>query len=500
MTLNGTASASAACFITQDGKIGAQANAKVFTLHKGITYKLSWHQVSGTFTGATTVSMVRVVQADDISETIVSSMVSQADNIVYYTPTSDIKAILAVWVISSRTYTNYKISISFGVNMGNAELSKVAEYVDNHNIGVENNKISILNSASEDVGEVTYTSNADGTITLNGTASSNSMRYITNGHRVGVLSDAQTYKLVKGVTYNIGCIVESGTFGGTAVALMRIVKKSDQTTLATIMTSQTYKYISYTPTSDIEVYLAIYAVKNRVYTSYKFTPIMYIDNSNIVITPSMFETIGVIGDSFASGISNESGEAYAFSWLQMMAREYGCIGINFSTGNLTTRTWLTNENGLAKLQSSDACDLYFVALGINDSNPDEQNVPLGTIEDMETNPLPDTFYGNMQAIRNAIISKNSHAVICYITPMRVGDRYTPYQNAVVAIAEKYGCLLIDWRDVAYNNASWWNDNLVDLHPRVPMYNAMMHSVTELLSEAIKRNMTYMSPYPNIVNL
>lgn len=226
-------------------------------------------------------------------------------------------------------------------------------------------------------------------------------------------------------------------------------------------------------------------------------------DNDIFISPSMFQKLGVVGDSFASGISTEEGRQYQFSWLQMMAREYGATGYNFSTGGLTTRTWLTSSYGKTELENADACDIYFIALGINDSNPDERNVPLGTIEDMDASTLPDTFYGNMAKIRNIILAKNEHAVLCYITPMRIDgegqNRYTPYQDAVVAIANKYGCLLVDWRDVPYKTSSWWVNNLLSAHPRVPMYSAMMHSIVQLLSKAIENNMTYMAPYPEIVN-
>ena len=215
--------------------------------------------------------------------------------------------------------------------------------------------------------------------------------------------------------------------------------------------------------------------------------------------PSTFSKIAVVGDSFASGISGEDGTAYEYSWLQMMAREYGCTGHNFAKGGLTTRTWLTSSYGKTALENAEACNLYFIALGINDSNPDDRNVPLGTIEDMEFAELPDTFYGNMKKIRNVILAKNPNAVFCYITPMRTGTRYIPYQDATVAIAEKYGCLVIDWRKVLYRDSFWWTSNQKNSHPRVVMYNAMMHSIVDLLSEAIENNMTYMANYPEIIN-
>lgn len=213
-----------------------------------------------------------------------------------------------------------------------------------------------------------------------------------------------------------------------------------------------------------------------------------------IITPSLFNNLAVIGDSFATGRDN-----YNVSWLQMICRQYGCTGVNYSTSNLTTRTWLTDADGLAKLQNdSFVADLYFVALGINDSNPDSRHVDLGTIADMDASVLPDTFYGNMQAIYNAIKAKNANAAVCFITPQRIGDRYTPYANAVINIANKLGCLYIDSRSDGLIASSWWTNNLVNLHPTPPEYSALANSIVKGLSQAIYNNPAYLADYPTSV--
>ena len=226
------------------------------------------------------------------------------------------------------------------------------------------------------------------------------------------------------------------------------------------------------------------------------------DDSAVFISPSLFTKIGVIGDSYASGISTDEGRRWEYSWIQMMAREYGCVGYNFSTGGLTTRTWLTSSYGKTLLENTEACELYFIALGINDSNPDSRHVDLGSISDMSASPLPDTFYGNMQAIFDCILAKNPNAVICLITPMRLDgstSRYEPYQEACLNIANTKGCLAIDWRDVPFASSSWYINNLSNNHPRPHMYNAIMHAIVDLLSEAIRNNMGYMNGFPNVIN-
>ena len=74
---------------------------------------------------------------------------------------------------------------------------------------------------------------------------------------------------------------------------------------------------------------------------------------------------------------------------------------------------MTNSSGLPKLRADTGKLLYFIALGINDSNPDSRNVPIGVQTDfaIEEN-TPDTFYGNMGIIYREILAKNSAAIIC----------------------------------------------------------------------------------------
>ena len=65
--------------------------------------------------------------------------------------------------------------------------------------------------------------------------------------------------------------------------------------------------------------------------------------------------------------------------------------INFSSGGLSTRTWLTHGKGLKLLNSSEPQQLYICALGINDFYHLGESY-LRTIADIETKA--DTFYGN----------------------------------------------------------------------------------------------------------
>ena len=227
------------------------------------------------------------------------------------------------------------------------------------------------------------------------------------------------------------------------------------------------------------------------------------------INLSMFERVGVIGDSFASGSSdyNQGVTNYAISWIQVMKRMHGWTEAdNYSVGGLTTRTWLTNANGLTKLQNSGWKQLYFIALGINDSNPrEDRNVPIGVIADFNnTTTPPDTFYGNMGQIYRAIKAKNSAAVVCFITIPRFdaeGDtpRYAPYDVAIKAMASATHSILIDSNTIGLFHLQSWTNNLASSHPTVPLYSAMAKAYSRAFEDAALANIGYLKTYNGYLN-
>lgn len=218
----------------------------------------------------------------------------------------------------------------------------------------------------------------------------------------------------------------------------------------------------------------------------------------------MFQKVGIIGDSFASGSTsfNDGVTNYSLSWLQNLARKYGWEeASNYSKGGLTSRTWLTDAKGLSYLQSDTWKQLYFIALGINDSNPKEGTyVPLGTIDDFRnaSNP-PDTFYGNIGRAYRAVKAKNTAAVVCFITIPRFGDRYTPYSTAIKEMASETNSMLIDSDAINLFKTSWWAANLVDAHPTAMMYNAMANAYATAFNDAALANVEYLKTYNGYLN-
>ena len=127
---------------------------------------------------------------------------------------------------------------------------------------------------------------------------------------------------------------------------------------------------------------------------------------------ALFEKIGVIGDSWASGYVYHNGQWYTkynLSWCQQLARRNGVSVTNYAYPGLSTRTWLTSDKGLSLLNSSAPENLYLLCLGLNDFALGDNYI--GNIEDMETGA--DSYYGNYATIIKAIKNKapNSKIVI-----------------------------------------------------------------------------------------
>lgn len=214
---------------------------------------------------------------------------------------------------------------------------------------------------------------------------------------------------------------------------------------------------------------------------------------------SLFSKIGVIGDSYASGeiyttIGNQIGDIYRISWLQQLARRNGFTGYNFSKGGLTTRTWLTDDKGLSLLNSSDACKLYILALGINDYNSLGESY-IGAETDMGTNA--DTYYGNYAKIINAILTKSSTAkiIICKLAirndvTSEKRTLITKFNNAIVKIGSHFGIPVANIDDDVYFNSDTYKNLMYGGHPSAVGYSALATAYEKVLSETMIQNHGY----------
>ena len=166
----------------------------------------------------------------------------------------------------------------------------------------------------------------------------------------------------------------------------------------------------------------------------------------------LYTNFGVIGDSYASGgIYDASGQGYDnywVSWGQQLARLVGNTCYNFSKGGLTTRTWLTNENGLSLMKSSPALEMYIIALGINDAHK-LGTAYLGTIDDINDTDYTlnaDSFYGNYGRIISEIKLRSPNAKIIMTSIAAKVINYTEFNNAIIAIASHFGIPYINLQD------------------------------------------------------
>ena len=214
------------------------------------------------------------------------------------------------------------------------------------------------------------------------------------------------------------------------------------------------------------------------------------DLQNAYPSLSMFQSIGIIGDSFASGEiynsddSSVNSDYYNLSWGQIMARMIGATAINYSKGGLSTKTWLTDITyGLAKLNSETANQLYIIALGINDGN---SSIPIGTIADI-TSDSTNSFYSYYGRIVRAVQSHAPNAIIMLSTCARWTNVYNPYSTAIKAIGAYYSFPVFDLAENDFFQSSFFSSNQVHNHPTAINYSAMAKEYKRLIEKALEEN-------------
>ena len=210
----------------------------------------------------------------------------------------------------------------------------------------------------------------------------------------------------------------------------------------------------------------------------------------------MFSRIGVVGDSYASGVifnnTTEIGTFYNVSWIQQLCRKHGVTGVNFSFGGLTTKSWLTSTYGLQKLTAEKPCDLIYLCLGINDY----YNLGLsylGTPDDISTKS--DTFYGNYAKIIDEITSKSSKTrmILCtlaYTDSDAQNQLIDEFNIAINNIGKHYNLPIGDLNKNDYFNNSFYNANKAGGHPNVVNYSGMSNAYEEICQTAMYKEPNY----------
>lgn len=212
-------------------------------------------------------------------------------------------------------------------------------------------------------------------------------------------------------------------------------------------------------------------------------------NDKILPTLSLFQKVGVVGDSYASGelaFDNNYVDHYEISWLQILARKDGFAGTNFSHGGLSTHTWLSDPKGLSLMKSSEAQDLYILALGINDVSFGLSY--LGSEADIDTGV--DSFYGNYGKIIKAIQTKAPQAKIVMATIAESSDSATQFNEAIKSIANHFAIPVIVQLDDPLFNSFFYKNNMVGGHPTGPVYAAMAAAFERLIGQSMIDHLDY----------
>lgn len=226
---------------------------------------------------------------------------------------------------------------------------------------------------------------------------------------------------------------------------------------------------------------------------------------------SLFELIGVVGDSFSSGgipnaeytvVSNH----YDISWPQIMARRTGCSVTNYSSTGSDISRFLCTDKGygyqkwnIEKLESDSARNLYIIYMGINKEKPldnprGSETVPNGTIEDIDDNDYTqnaDTFCGHYGQLMSRIKTHAPSAKIILVQPTQA---YGTDKGAQIAnIAAHYNVPLIVLHDDSfYTSASYKTMGMG--HPYGIGYSGMAVAMERQIAKAIVDNIDYFKDY------
>lgn len=223
---------------------------------------------------------------------------------------------------------------------------------------------------------------------------------------------------------------------------------------------------------------------------------------------AMFGKFGVIGDSYASGVledyKHQNKDIFAqmtpemtenLSWPTMLARKWGTSMLHLAKGGLSTRTWLTDDQGLKKLNESDPQDIYYLCLGINDYFGLGDSY-LGIESDMESGA--DSFYGNYAKIIKAIKAKAPLAKIIMfgiaITSGDSHDRQQRFSDAQQKIAEHFNIPFISENDDELFSSDYFTKSMGSGHPSSYLYGAMAEAFERLIQRAVYRNRDYFYSY------
>ena len=209
--------------------------------------------------------------------------------------------------------------------------------------------------------------------------------------------------------------------------------------------------------------------------------------------PTMFKTVGFIGDSWTAGSIYDINSSYIgtfndYSYATQMARYIGATPTIFAKGGLSAREWLTDSEGLPKLLNSPVQDMYWVNLGINDAGEitDGTESGVGVPSDYD-NGVTGTFCYYMGQIVESIQEYAPNAVVVLCDILQLSANQIIVSNAIPMIADYYSLPYIRlYNDDFYRSEA--NHLLMHgAHPTILLHSGMAQANLRLLSTCIDNN-------------
>ena len=211
-----------------------------------------------------------------------------------------------------------------------------------------------------------------------------------------------------------------------------------------------------------------------------------------------YEKMGIIGDSYSAGNNTNN-------WGKCLDRMIGTSVTVWAHSGYTSANWI-NEY-LPQLLATDALDLYWINLGINDgARVVSDSSYLGTSADIDEetytdiDTFPDTFWGNMGRIIRNIQNHapNSKIVLektMFMTMLNAQrnidtTKLLDINNAIIAIGECYGIPVIDQLDDAFYCSPEYLASMAENHPRKYIWTGMANANRRLFTRTVLANPVY----------
>lgn len=212
---------------------------------------------------------------------------------------------------------------------------------------------------------------------------------------------------------------------------------------------------------------------------------------------SLFQSIGIIGDSYASGElqkvdseGNRTGwkDLFDISWGQIMGRNCGVEVTNYSVGGIQFGNWIYNGNCGVKFEndinSGNAKELYVCALGLNEvwneiGTPNDEagaNTVYGHIKQFMAFVMPKIRANNSKLIMSTIMPNqvtNTNFPVDKVKQINEAIKYCSAENLVPVIEQKQN---------EYFKSDYYCNYMTYAHPNAASCAGMAGAYEDMIKE------------------